>query len=277
MYFNDRYDKVCTYEALRKCEKLSMVLQKILTNKAKEIKDLSPINPDSLEPSGNDFLSAIKNHKPAIIAELKAQSPSEGVIDRDYDPAKIATEYAKGGACALSVLTDKVFFNGSFEDIRKVKSAVDLPVLCKEFIIDPLQVYHARAAGADACLLIVRCLDDEKLKQLLDCVESFNMAALVEVFDEKETQRALAAGATLIGVNNRNLDTLEMDMDNIKRLQKIVPDTVTLLSLSGAKNAQDLYDYGTQYDAVLAGTMLMKAQDKIKCLQQAIHHGLNTG
>ena len=248
-----------------------MILQKIIESKRNELKILPDIMPEALLPARYNFLKAIQTHKPAIIAELKSKSPSEGIIDPNYDPVAIAKAYQSGGACALSVLTDTPFFGGSFEDIRKVRNVVTLPILCKEFIIDEKQIYHARLKGADACLLIVRCLDKERLHTLIQCIESLNMTALVEVFDEKETETALACNAKLIGVNNRNLDTLEMDTNNIARLQKIIPKHITLLSLSGAKTPQDLHHFGVTYDGVLAGTALMRAHDKVAFLQEAIN------
>ncbi|WP_116964323.1 indole-3-glycerol phosphate synthase TrpC [Fastidiosibacter lacustris] len=248
-----------------------MILRQIIESKDKELLSLPTIDSKYLAKSNNNFLTAIHKAKVAIIAELKARSPSEGIIDPHYDLIKIATEYEQGGACALSILTDKPFFGGSFEDIQRVRQVTSLPILCKEFIIDEKQVYHARKSGADACLLIVRCLTADKLKLLIECVESLNMTALVEVFDEQETKMALNCGATLIGVNNRDLDSLEMDMNNIARLAKIIPNYVTLLSLSGVKTAEDLYYYATTYDGVLAGTLLMKANDKVALLRSAIY------
>ncbi|WP_440616671.1 indole-3-glycerol phosphate synthase TrpC [Cysteiniphilum sp. 6C5] len=248
-----------------------MILQKIIESKHQELKQLPDLIPQALLPAKYDFLQAIKTHQPAIIAELKSKSPSEGVIDPNYNPVTIAKAYQAGGACALSILTDKPFFGGDFEDIRKVRDVVTIPILCKDFIIDEKQIYQARLKGADACLLIVRCLDKARLQTLIQCIESLNMTALVEVFDEKETETALACNAKLIGVNNRNLDTLEMDTDNIVRLQKIVPQDITLLSLSGAKTPQDLHHFGCTYDGVLAGTALMRANDKVAFLQEAIN------
>ncbi|WP_119329023.1 indole-3-glycerol phosphate synthase TrpC [Cysteiniphilum halobium] len=248
-----------------------MILQKIIESKRQELKLLPDPTPAALTPAKYDFLQAIKTHKPAIIAELKPKSPSEGIIDPNYDPITIAKAYQAGGACALSILTDKPFFGGSFEDIRKIRDVVTIPILCKEFIIDEKQIYQARLNGADACLLIVRCLDKIRLQELIQCVESLNMTALVEVFDEEETEMALACNAKLIGVNNRNLDTLEMDTDNIARLQKRIPKNITLLSLSGAKTPSDLHRFGCTYDGVLAGTALMRARDKVGFLQEAIN------
>ncbi|MBK2124775.1 indole-3-glycerol phosphate synthase TrpC [Fangia hongkongensis] len=248
-----------------------MVLQKIIDQKRKEIVNLPKLNQDMLTNANGDFAKKLSSSGVPIIAELKSKSPSEGVIDENYHPEEIAKAYQKGGASALSILTDNKFFGGSFDDIKKVKSVCDLPVLCKEFIIDPIQIYHARAAGADACLLIVRCLDEQQLAMLYKCVSDLGMDALIEVFDESEMQSALKVGAKIIGVNNRNLDTLEMDMGNIERLAKIVPDDVMLLSLSGAKTPADLHFYATQYDGVLAGTALMRAKDKEAFLQSAIH------
>ncbi|MFZ9036112.1 MAG: indole-3-glycerol phosphate synthase TrpC [Francisellaceae bacterium] len=251
-----------------------MILKQILEQKKAEIERLQALDINKLSRDRVDFLAAIieaKKNKGAIIAELKSKSPSEGVIEGNYNPVEIAKAYEKGGACALSILTDERFFAGSFEHISEVKAAVSLPVLCKEFIIDEKQIYQAAASGADACLLIVRILSDQQLKHFIHTLERLNMTALVEVFDENEMERSLQAGAKLIGVNNRNLDTLEMDMGNIERLSKLVPEGVVLLSLSGAKTPKDLYHYASHYDGVLAGTALMRADDKVEFLQQALN------
>ena len=248
-----------------------MILHKILEAKRIEIDQLSKIDPKTLRLADGCFYQTIQASQLPIIAELKSKSPSEGVIDDDYQIAKIAQAYREGGACALSVLTDGTFFGGSYQDISLVKAAVDLPVLCKEFIVDEQQVYHARLAGADACLLIVRCLNQNKLQELIACVEALKMSALVEVFDESELQVALDSGARLIGANNRNLDTLHMDTNNIERLFKLKPQGITMLSLSGAKTPKDLQYYASKYDGVLAGTALMRSQNKAAFLQEAFH------
>ncbi|MDA7742571.1 indole-3-glycerol-phosphate synthase, partial [Francisellaceae bacterium] len=179
-----------------------------------------------------------------------------------------AKQYERGGAKALSILTDKKFFGGRFSDIENVKQACSLPVLCKDFIIDVCQVHRARLAGADACLLIVRILSDEQLSLLHQEIENLGMNALVEIFDEQDLKRALKVNPKIIGINNRNLDTLTMNTNNARSLKQLIPEHILTFSLSGAKTPEDIRNTLKEVDGVLVGTALMKAQDPENFLKE---------
>ncbi|TNF69022.1 MAG: indole-3-glycerol-phosphate synthase [Gammaproteobacteria bacterium] len=236
------------------------VLEKIVSETKKYIGTIKAIDKDELQQNNKDFISAIVNKKIAIIAELKAKSPSEGVICEDYQPLKLAKLYEKGGACCISVLTDQAFFNGSFDDLKLVSENIHLPTLCKDFIIDKRQVYLARESGASACLLIVRILSDKQLVELKSEIESLGMTALIEIFDQEDLTRALKVNPKLIGINNRNLDSLKMDMNNATNLSSHLPKETVVLSLSGAKTAEDIYRTACQFDGILVGTLLMRSE-----------------
>ncbi|HOX38878.1 MAG TPA: indole-3-glycerol phosphate synthase TrpC [Candidatus Brocadiia bacterium] len=198
----------------------------------------------------------------ALIAELKKASPSAGLIRRDFDPATIARAYEDGGASAMSVLTDSKFFQGDLAYLRVVRNEVGLPLLRKDFTLDEYQVYEARAAGADAILLIVACLDDAQLRGLRELAESLGMDALVEVHDRGEMARAQDSGAELIGINNRNLRTFEVDLRASIELAALAPVGAALVSESGIKNTEDLAFLGKAgVKAVLVGETLMRAPD----------------
>jgi indole-3-glycerol phosphate synthase len=197
-----------------------------------------------------------------IIAEIKRASPSAGPIRPGADPVDIARRYTRAGAHAISVLTDERFFDGHLEFLGRVRAATELPLLRKDFLIDPYQVLEARAAGADAVLLIVAALDDHLLRTLLDETRRLGMDALVEVHDEAEAERAVAAGADLVGVNHRDLRTFTMDMGLTGRLRALVPSDTVLVGESGIRSAADVVALGRAgADAVLVGETLMRAED----------------
>jgi indole-3-glycerol phosphate synthase len=217
-----------------------------------------------------DFLGAIRHGKtyPAVIAEVKKASPSKGVIRADFDAVEIAKSYQQGGASCLSVLTDRNFFQGSFENLAAVRQAVDLPLLCKEFIIYPYQIYYARAHGADAVLLIAAILEDVDLKYFLKIVRILGMTALVEVHTEEEFDRVLSLdGVQLIGINNRNLADFTVDLQTTRMLlaprrQELIDRGISIVSESGLHTAEDLkivVDAGA--NAVLIGESLIKQDD----------------
>jgi indole-3-glycerol phosphate synthase len=214
-----------------------------------------------------DFFAALQSPRRgsmALIAEIKKASPSAGIICRDFDPVRIAREYESAGASCLSVLTDQNFFQGSSEHLRQVRAAVNLPILRKDFLIDDRQVLDAAEMGADAILLIVRILEDGPLKHLYDLATGAGLAVLVEVHDETELARALAAGARLIGVNNRNLDTFKVDLGVTERLAAKMADHPDakgklLVAESGLQSRADVRRVeraGAR--AVLVGEALMK-------------------
>ena len=194
-----------------------------------------------------------------LLAEVKRRSPSAGPIRPGADPVEVALAYRDGGAAALSVLTDEQYFGGSLEVLRAVRGAVELPLLRKDFVIDPLQVWEARAAGADAVLLIVRILDDAALAALHGLAREAGLDVLVEVHDAEETARALAAGARLVGVTNRDLATFTTDLELTLRLAPLLPAEATLVAESGIRTAEDVARLGAAgVDAVLVGESLMR-------------------
>ena len=198
----------------------------------------------------------------ALIAEVKKASPSKGVIREDFDPAAIARSYERAGARCLSVLTDPAFFQGRLDDLAEARDGVSLPALRKDFILDPIQVLESRAWGADCVLLIVAAMADAELRELLAAARDFGMDALVEVHDGRELERAVAAGADTIGVNNRDLRTFEVDLETTRRLAAGVPEGVMLVAESGICSRADIESLRPcGIDAVLVGEGLMRADD----------------
>ena len=214
-----------------------------------------------------DFAAALANRKPALIAEVKRASPSRGVIRPDLDAVSQARLYAEGGASAVSVLTEERFFQGSLEDMRQVKRALapfGIPVLRKDFILESYQVYESRAWGGDAILLIVAILNEGRLKQLLALSQELGMACLVEVHDEEELQKAIDAGARIIGINNRDLKTFVVDLQTTRRLRPLVPEDRLVVSESGIKGREDVELLRKwDVDAMLVGEALVGAQDVV--------------
>jgi len=199
----------------------------------------------------------------AVISEVKRRSPSKGDLDPTLDPAIVAVEYEAGGASCLSVLTDETFFGGSPADLVAARDACTLPVLRKDFTVGPLDVCDARTMGADAVLLIVAAMDDDDLASLLALANDLGLAALVEVHDEAELDRALAAGADLIGVNQRDLRTFEVDRDRALRMGGRMPDGVIAVAESGIRDADDVERLaGAGYTAVLVGETLVRSADR---------------
>jgi len=208
------------------------------------------------------FIEALGGTGLAVIAEVKRRSPSGGDIDRALEARARADRYVAGGAAAISVLTERHFFEGSPEDLAEVAESVAVPVLRKDFIIHPVQVWQARAWGAAAVLLIAAILDDAQLHMLRREAESLGMAALVEAHDGSEVERALRSGASLIGVNNRDLSSFEVDLNTAERLRPLLGEDVVSVAESGVWSAPDarrMRDAG--YDAVLVGEALVRADD----------------
>ncbi len=212
--------------------------------------------------AARDFGASLTGERVAVIAEVKRRSPSAGWIRRDANAAGLASAYAHGGASSISVLTDGEHFGGSREDLEAVRSAVEVPVLRKDFVLEPVQVYEARAMGADAVLLIVRLLDDEALADLVDLSASLGMAALVETHEAGEIERALKAGARVVGINNRDLSKFETDLATTERLMPEVPGDVVVVAESGIHTAADVERVAVAgVDAVLVGESLVRADD----------------
>lgn len=213
-------------------------------------------------PPALNALAALREPGVAVIAEVKRRSPSKGALAEIADPAGLASEYEIGGARAISVLTEERRFGGSLADLDSVRAQVAIPVLRKDFVVSSYQVHEARAHGADLVLLIVAALEQNALMGLLERVESLGMTALVEVHDEDEASRALAAGARVIGVNARNLKTLKIDSSVFGRIAPGLPSDVVKIAESGVRDAHDLLTYASAgADAVLVGEGLVKSGD----------------
>jgi indole-3-glycerol phosphate synthase len=213
-------------------------------------------------PPVRDPMPAFRAPGLSVIAEVKRRSPSKGDLADIPDPAALAQAYAAGGADAISVLTEERRFNGSLDDLRAVRAAVATPLLRKDFIVTGYQLLEARAAGADLVLLIVAALDDDTLARLHQEARALGLTVLVEVHDEGEIARALAVGAELVGVNARNLKTLEVDPDTFGRLATLLPDTVVKVAESGITGPDDAARYAAEgADVVLVGEALVKDGD----------------
>ena len=213
--------------------------------------------PDALDP-----LPAFRASGVSVIAEVKRSSPSKGALASIADPAALAANYQAGGAATISVLTEERRFGGSLADLKAVRAAVDIPVLRKDFIVTSYQLWEARAAGADMALLIAAALTQNELDSLVDRAVSIGLTPIVEVHDEDEVDRALAAGATIIGVNARNLKTLEVDRETFARLAPLIPDTVVRIAESGVRGPRDVFDYAKLgAHVVLVGETLVKGDD----------------
>jgi indole-3-glycerol phosphate synthase len=218
-----------------------------------------------------DFLAALTGRQPAVIAEIKRASPSKGVLAADFDPAAIARLYQQGGAVALSVLTDEKHFQGSLSDLESARAAVPLPALRKDFTIDPYHVNQAAAYGADAILLIAAILSERQMRDFRELASRYRMAALVEVHDEDELEPAIASGARIIGVNNRNLHTFEVSLETSIRLADKIPADVVRVAESGIHSSADVERLrAAGYQAFLVGEHLMKSGDPVGALRALI-------
>lgn len=258
-----------------------MILDKIVTAKQRELTVAKTERPlADLEariasrPAPLDFAAALLCERVVVIAEVKKASPSRGLLCPDFDPVHLAQCYAAGGAAAVSVLTEVDHFQGSLSYLVEIRAAAGLentPLLRKDFLFDPYQVYEARAFGADAILLIVAILDDAALAELSALANDLGMQCLVEVHDEAELERALAAGASIVGINNRDLRTFNVDIATTERLSALVPTGHTIVSESGIRTRADidrLAEYGVS--AVLVGEALVTAGDVAARLKELV-------
>jgi indole-3-glycerol phosphate synthase len=225
-------------------------------------------------PPPKDAYAVLRRPGVGVIAEVKRSSPSKGHLAEIADPAELASEYASGGARCISVLTEGRWFGGSLEDLAAVRAAVNIPVLRKDFVISSYQVHEARAHGADLVLLIVAALEQNALVGLLERIESLGMTALVEVHDEEEADRALAAGAQVIGVNARNLRTLEVDRSVFERIAPGLPNNVVKIAESGVRGPHDLIRYASAgADAVLVGEGLVTQKSPREAVAELVNAG----
>ena len=231
----------------------------------------------STAPPPNDFYAALRKPGVSLIAECKKASPSKGLLVAKYNPVQLARAYVQGGASAISVLTDGRHFQGSLEHLRDVRQSVGsqkIPVLRKDFIFHPYRVYEARAAGADAILLITAVLGENELRGLLHLAQQLGMSALVEVHTEAELEKALAVKPRIIGVNNRNLQTFEVDFANTARLRQRIPEDVVVVAESGIKTAVDVHAMRRiGVDAILVGETLVKSKDLVATVKHLVAAG----
>lgn len=249
---------------------MSNVLDKIVARKRVEIAAAKAARPEAAlrdaipdAPPVRDFFAALAAPGPIkLIAEVKKASPSKGIIRADFQPVAIASIYAAHGASCISVLTDEPFFQGKLEYLRAIRQHVAVPLLRKDFILDPYQLLEARVAGADAVLLIAECLEDCHLRQLHNAALELGMTPLVEFYEPANLERVLAAGATLIGVNNRDLRTFDVDLNHTIRMRAKIPADCLLVAESGIHSRDDallLQESGV--DAMLVGEYLMSQND----------------
>ncbi len=256
-----------------------MILDEIVAHKRREIeadrrdRPLDKVREQADEaPPPLDFRAALAGGDTvAMIAEIKRASPSAGLIREDFDPARLAAAYRDAGAAALSVLTDRRYFQGRLAYLAEARRAARLPTLRKDFVVDPYQLYQARAAGADAVLLIVRVLSPPELDELLELAGRLGMAALVETHEPSEVERAIHAGAEIIGINNRDLDTLEIDLHATEAMSVMVPTDRVLVSESGISARADVERLAESgIDAILVGQSLMASPDVCEAARRLV-------
>ena len=261
--------------AATKARQLTVLDQIVVRKRAELVADRGTVKQADLErkpvPARRPFRAALRQKQPAVIAEIKKASPSAGLIADNFDPSVIARGYQAAGAAALSVLTDRQFFQGSLDDMVAARTATSLPVLRKDFTLERYHVLQASAAGADCVLLIVAVLEDGELRELLAAARELRLDALVEVHDGYELERALAAGADFVGVNNRNLKTMEVSLQTSLALAGRFPDGIVRISESGIRTADDLkrlMDVG--YQGFLVGESLMRQSDRGRALSNLL-------
>ena len=251
------------------------ILDRIVEYKRNEVASLKArgLKAQEIEPGPKrGFRDALlEEDMVSIIAEVKRASPSKGLICKDFDPVRISKDYERGGASAVSVLTDREFFKGDIEFIPVIKNTVSLPLLRKDFIIDHIQVEEADIFGADAILLICAILDDILLKELLAHAKERSMDCLFEVHDEKEAERAILAGADLIGINNRNLKDFTVSLETTFRVRSMIPPEIPVVSESGIKTGDDIKRLKENHiQAALIGESLVRERDRVSKLREFI-------
>lgn len=249
-----------------------MILEEIVKKKRQDLSAIRAPDPVGLSPSRRDFFGALSGARPRvrIIAEMKRASPSAGLLTDDFEPAAIARNYEAGGAAAISVLTDVDFFRGALAHLSAAAESAAIPVLRKDFVIDERQVHEARAAGADTVLLIAAILDRKTLTRFLAEARALAMEPLVEVHDEEELDRALEAGARIVGINNRDLRSFRIDVETTLRLAPRIPGGTLIVSESGVESERDIARLAGIVDAALVGTALMRAADRKAMLERLV-------
>lgn len=252
-------------------------LAEIIAYKYEEVKRLEPHAQELRQQAlaRNDFRgfrdSLFQPGMTTIIAEIKKASPSAGVISEEFDPITQAREYERGGARALSILTDEKFFQGHLTYLRDVRPQVTIPLLRKDFMVSPLQVYEAVIAGADAILLIVAALEDDQMKELYDLAKTLQLDVLVEVHDMREMDRALDLGADIIGINNRNLKTFDVSLETTAELAPEIPPEVLAISESGIRKPEDVaFCKENGIDCFLIGESLMRAENPSEAIMELL-------
>jgi indole-3-glycerol phosphate synthase len=256
---------------------MSTILDRIVATKKREIEEARRVRPleavraaaAAAAPTRNFFQALAAEGPIKLIAEVKKASPSKGLIRPDFDPVTIASAYAQAGATCLSVLTDESYFQGHLDYLRAIRAAVSLPLLRKDFLLDPYQLYEARAAGADAVLLIAECLDDCQLRGLHNLALELQLTPLVEFYEPENLPRVLEAGATLIGINNRDLKTFQVDLEHTIRLRKQIPADCLVVGESGIHSRADVCRLAQAgVSAILVGEHLMRQAD----IGRAVHN-----
>ena len=257
------------------------ILARIVSRKREELREAAvPIQAlrktaeiTKRSQSGNrrDFAGALRAKRPAIISEIKKASPSKGVLIENFRPAELAQSYERGGAAALSVLTDRDFFQGSLDDLKTARAACSLPVIRKDFTIDEYHVFEAAAAGADAILLIAAILEESEMRAFRQLAAEFGMASLVEAHNEPELEKSLRAGAEIIGINNRDLRTFEVSLETSIGLSPKIPDGIVKVSESGIFNAAHIQRLmAAGYNAFLVGERLVRSDDATLALKELV-------
>jgi len=252
------------------------MLDEIITKKREEVEHRKKILPlaqlrerIAQQKPPLDFALALKGKRMGLIAEVKQASPSRGILSKNFNPVELATSYAQGGANAISVLTEVNYFKGSIDYLAAIREAVELPLLRKDFIFDPYQVYESRAYGADALLLIVAILNQEQLQGLLSLSHSLGLKCLVEVHNKTEVERALLSQAEIIGINNRDLNTFTVDINTTRQLCPLIPQQKIVVTESGIKSRNDiekLKEWGV--NAVLIGEALVTADNILTTMKE---------
>ena len=221
--------------------------------------------------NGARFYDALKKDDLSFICEVKKASPSKGVIAQDFPYVEIAKDYEEGGASAISVLTEPYWFQGRDSYLQEIRQAVSIPIIRKDFVVDEYMIYEAKLMGADAVLLICAILNDQELKRFFQIADSLGLTALVEAHDQEEVDRALKAGARLIGVNNRDLHTFTVDINNSIRYRQSVPENVLFVSESGIRTKEDIRRLmDNNVNGVLIGETMMRAQDRVAAVREFI-------